>query len=216
MLSFGWALKGQLGLPDPDARYARPAPGAAAAEDQPLPRALTLCLPGPGPPGPLPAVVWVAAGARHTVLVTADGRVFTCGDGRLGVLGYPAAGPQRLPRAVDGLPGPAASAAAGGFHTAVVLRDGGVATFGCNSAGQLGRPDEPAEWAGPGRMDGVEGAVAAACGAVSTLVVTAGGAVRACGSNTYGRHAPSAPLTSWPVGPGPGFMSRVRRYTRPE
>ena len=89
VLAWGWALKGQLGLPDPDQRFHRPVAAAAAAEDQLLPAPVLSCLPlGRGPALALPAVRAVAAGARHTALLTADGRVWTCGDSRFGALGY--------------------------------------------------------------------------------------------------------------------------------
>ena len=163
LLTFGWALKGQLGLADPDQRYHRPAAAAAAAEDQLLPAAVAACLSAdPGRSLTLPVVAHVAAGQQHTVIVTADGRVFTCGDAWLGALGYqcPQASPQRLFRQVDlacaagmgqgatpeaaigtAYAPAAASAAAGGFHTVVLLRDGHLVSFGSNSSGQLGRGD---------------------------------------------------------------------------
>jgi hypothetical protein len=244
LLTFGWALRGQLGLADPDNRYHRPVATAAAAEDQLFPAAVTTCLlvdpPSlPAAPVSLPPVAFVAAGQRHTVLVTTDGRVFTCGEARFGVLGYLCpTGVQRLFRQVDlsalarpaGAPGlsdsapspaaadqepapaPAASAAAaGGFHTVVLLRDGRLVSFGSNSSGQLGRDERGGVRAAqadqarerqdrasdePGLVDGVERAVAVACGALTTLIVTVEGSALACGSNTFGRYTFSSNITS--------------------
>jgi uncharacterized repeat protein (TIGR02543 family) len=89
-------------------------------------------------------VIWVSAGWTHVVAIKADGTVWTWGgnywDGAFpgyGMLGDGTTLDHWTPEQVPGLSG-AIQAFGGDGHTAVLLRDGTVWTFGANSAGQLG------------------------------------------------------------------------------
>ena len=85
----------------------------------------------------------VAVGAYHTLLVTADGELFSFGLNSHGQLARPTselmhAQPvrARLPAAVAGLRVEAASG--GMYHTVLLLQGGAVCSFGDNAFGQLG------------------------------------------------------------------------------
>ena len=84
-------------------------------------------------------IAGVAAGARHSVLVSSTGDVFTVGWGLYGQLGHEDAEDTFAPRRVDHLAGiPVVSVAAGSAHTACVTRDGALYTWGSNRKGELG------------------------------------------------------------------------------
>jgi len=88
----------------------------------------------------------IAAGAQHSMALGVSGQVLCWGCNRRGRLGL---GPSydaavvKLPALVEDLPGAARSVAAGGSHSAVILRKGRVLLAGENRSGQLGHP--PAE-----------------------------------------------------------------------
>lgn len=84
----------------------------------------------------------VAAGKRFSLFLTADGRVFSCGDDSYGQTGQGAATAGRCvytPRPVAGLHGHRVVAvSAGEQHAAAVTEDGAVFTWGLGSDGQMG------------------------------------------------------------------------------
>ena len=89
-------------------------------------------------------VIWVSAGWTHVVAIKADGTVWTWGantwNGAFsgsGKLGDGTTADHYTPEQVPGLSG-AIQAFGGDGHTAVLLSDGTVWTFGANGAGQLG------------------------------------------------------------------------------
>jgi uncharacterized repeat protein (TIGR02543 family) len=89
-------------------------------------------------------VIWVSAGWTHVVAIKADGTVWTWGANTWigafpgdGMLGDGTTDDHSTPEQVPGLSG-AIQAFGGDGHTAVLLRDGTVWTFGANGAGQLG------------------------------------------------------------------------------
>lgn len=86
----------------------------------------------------------VVAGARHSLALTVSGAVFAWGGNAEGCLGLGASGrgilTVNLPALVSGLPGPGRHIAAGGGHSAVVVRRGEVYLAGSNLCGQLGAP----------------------------------------------------------------------------
>ena len=93
-------------------------------------------------------VAQCAAGRSHTVLLTADGRVLTLGDGACGRLGHGEDAPgggfrsSSVPRRVAGLDGlRVAGVACGTRHTLCVTESGLVYVWGANEAGQLGQGD---------------------------------------------------------------------------
>jgi len=98
-------------------------------------------------PVPVPGisdVIWVSAGWTHVVAIKADGTVWTWGENcwsgawpGCGMLGDGTAQDHYAPEQVPRLSG-AIQAFGGDGHTAVLLSDGTVWTFGANGAGQLG------------------------------------------------------------------------------
>jgi alpha-tubulin suppressor-like RCC1 family protein len=84
-------------------------------------------------------IVGLAAGARHSALVSSAGDVFTVGWGLYGQLGHEDCEDIFAPRRVEHLAGQfAVSVAAGSAHTAAVTKDGALYTWGSNRKGELG------------------------------------------------------------------------------
>ena len=160
---------------------------------------------------PVDAVA-ASAGGAHTVLVGADGAVYTCGLNDFGQLGHSfgaATTSCAVPRKVEGLPehDPVVAAAAGHFHTLCLTRGGEVWAFGRNDRAQCGLgagagPAAPTpRWLAslspdaPGGDD--RGPVAAvAAGPRHSIAVTANGAVFSWGADFegclgHGGHEPS-------------------------
>lgn len=88
-------------------------------------------------------IVRTAAGVKHSLAVTADGRVFAWGVGASGQLGQGDKVDSSVAREVGGaLKGKkAVDVAAGSDHSVVLCDDGSVFTFGAGRNGQLGRGD---------------------------------------------------------------------------
>lgn len=89
-------------------------------------------------------VVYVAAGAEHTVCLTDAGEVFTFGASTYGQLGHGDNARCAVPMVVEKLLGDgmhATEAACGLYHTLVLLSTGEVASWGHGGYGQLGHGD---------------------------------------------------------------------------
>jgi alpha-tubulin suppressor-like RCC1 family protein len=144
-------------------------------------------------------VVQVAAGAEHSLVLTASGRLYAFGDNRYGQLGssanagIDAANPQP---ALVGLPagsGPVVQIAAGAEHSLVLSASGRLYAFGSNDAGQLGvAAGSGTETANPAPAQASLPAasaqpVAIAAGMQHSLVLTSSGQLYAFGSNRYGQ-----------------------------
>ncbi|XP_029559556.1 E3 ubiquitin-protein ligase MYCBP2 isoform X1 [Salmo trutta] len=84
--------------------------------------------------------VQVSCGLHHSVVLLENGVVYTFGYGQHGQLGHGDVNSRGSPTLVQALPGPSVQVTAGSNHTAVLLMDGQVFTFGSFSKGQLGRP----------------------------------------------------------------------------
>ncbi|XP_062862091.1 E3 ubiquitin-protein ligase MYCBP2 isoform X10 [Trichomycterus rosablanca] len=84
--------------------------------------------------------VQVSCGFHHSVVLMENGDVYTFGYGQHGQLGHGDVNSRGSPTLVQALPGPSIQVTAGSNHTAVLLVDGQVFTFGSFSKGQLGRP----------------------------------------------------------------------------
>lgn len=89
--------------------------------------------------------VLVSCGLRHTALLTAVGGVFTCGEGRDGMLGHGDEAPRLVLTqvAVEHFKGVRiVMVVAGAIHCATVGEDGSVCTWGNGADGCLGHNDE--------------------------------------------------------------------------
>ncbi|KAJ3592162.1 hypothetical protein NHX12_007291, partial [Muraenolepis orangiensis] len=84
--------------------------------------------------------VQVSCGFHHSVVLMENGDVYTFGYGQHGQLGHGDVNSRGSPTLVQALPSPSVQVTAGSNHTAVLLSDGQVFTFGSFSKGQLGRP----------------------------------------------------------------------------
>ncbi|XP_046902595.1 E3 ubiquitin-protein ligase MYCBP2 isoform X13 [Hypomesus transpacificus] len=82
----------------------------------------------------------VSCGFHHSVVLMENGDVYTFGYGQHGQLGHGDVNSRGSPTLVQALPCPSVQVTAGSNHTAVLLVDGQVFTFGSFSKGQLGRP----------------------------------------------------------------------------
>jgi alpha-tubulin suppressor-like RCC1 family protein len=132
------------------------------------------------------SAVAVAGGVRHTAIVLADGTVRTFGYNGDGQLGDNTLVNKPTPVQVWGISSSATAIAGGLYHTAVLLADGTVRTFGRNNYGQLGVNDNTNRQT-PVQVFGISSsAVAVASGAYHIAVLLADGTVRTFGDNTYG------------------------------
>eukprot|EP00966_Prymnesium_polylepis_P020330 468369-Prymnesium_polylepis.1 len=84
----------------------------------------------------------VAASTLHTLALSEDGVVYSCGWGADGRLGHGDEEDQLTPRVIEGLLGVCACAVAGGGHNLVLGTSGVVYSFGYGAYGQLGHGDE--------------------------------------------------------------------------
>ena len=75
----------------------------------------------------------------HTLILTLQGQVYSCGDGYKGKLGLGDMEGRDTPCLVPGLDG-VVQVVAGGIHSAARDRDGRVYSWGCGSDGRLGHP----------------------------------------------------------------------------
>ncbi|KAM3610146.1 uncharacterized protein V6R79_026111 [Siganus canaliculatus] len=83
--------------------------------------------------------VWICCGKDHTVILTKDGAVFTCGSDQYGQLGHNSFSDELRPRLVAELWGAKVTKIACGRHHTLVLTDSNrVYSFGCGEQGQLG------------------------------------------------------------------------------
>ncbi|KAA0170010.1 hypothetical protein FNF27_06763 [Cafeteria roenbergensis] len=154
--------------------------------------------------GPVPvggAVVAVAAGDSHTLVVLVDGTVKAFGEGDYGKLGYGSTDNvgdklATVPSAQGPVPlnGTAKAVSAGEDHSLVLMDDGTVFAFGRSDSGRLGygnyvfvgsTPETIPSAQGPVPLNGTATAVSA--GGSHSMVLMDDGTVLAFGSGASGR-----------------------------
>lgn len=137
----------------------------------------------------------VAAGSYTSLVLDTrqQQQLFTCGSGKLGQLGRGEAEDMDQCGAVDmagaGASAPIVKIDAGCAHTAVLLGDGRVATFGDARYHQLGHGEnriQPVPRLLGGALAG-EHVVDVACGSSHTVFVTRSGSVYGCGTGFNGQ-----------------------------
>jgi len=133
-------------------------------------------------------VVQIACGNNHTIVITEDGQVYSCGNNDCGQLGH-----EKPTKRLHMIPGLDAfifkQAASGGAHSVVINNWGQVFCWGDNTEGQLGL-DISSNIVRVPRMVKVLGTsvvVQIACGQKHTLALTNNGEVYAWGSNSDGQ-----------------------------
>jgi alpha-tubulin suppressor-like RCC1 family protein len=137
-------------------------------------------------------VVDAACSYFHTVVVTAEGELFTCGRNDFGQLGLGDGVDRSVPSRVVSLQGLLVRAVScGQHHTVVAVAAGGLYAFGKNDHGQLGIGNESTSPVRePTRVSGdleTASVTSLACGYYHTVAVTEQGAVYAFGRNEYGQ-----------------------------
>ena len=130
----------------------------------------------------------VACGSYHMVILLADGTVRTFGNNQFGQLGVNDTVTRYTPVQVWGISSSATAIASGTQHTAVLLADGTVRTFGNNQSGRLGIGVNGGTRQTPVQVWGISSSAASvACGWYNTAVLLADGTVRTCGRNDFGQ-----------------------------
>ena len=129
----------------------------------------------------------VAGGYYHTAVLLANGTVRTFGYNNNGQLGVNDTAVRPTPVQVFAISSSAIAVATGVYHTAVLLANGTVQTFGYNNKGQLGVNDT-ANRSTPVQVWAISSsAIAVACGGYHTSVLLANGTVQTFGYNVYGQ-----------------------------
>ena len=131
----------------------------------------------------------VSPGAYHTLFLTSDGEVFSCGMGECGRLGHGGEVDERSPRLIEALlDRKVIQVAAGVWTTAVLTSKGEVFTFGSGGFGRLGHGAEVDETR-PRLIESLVGkrVVQVVVGGSHTLVLTSDGEVFSFGSGEHGR-----------------------------
>ena len=135
-------------------------------------------------------VLQVAAGAMHTMFVTADGLVFACGHNFEGQLGLGDAETSLMPTLVtEQLQGKTAVyVAASDFHTLCITADGSLFAWGNSYCGQLGVGDKDHRLV-PTLVAALQGKQVAhvAAGNYHTIYTTADGSVFTWGDGDHGK-----------------------------
>eukprot|EP00026_Physarum_polycephalum_P001916 Phypoly_transcript_01919.p1 GENE.Phypoly_transcript_01919~~Phypoly_transcript_01919.p1 ORF type:complete len:877 (+),score=136.38 Phypoly_transcript_01919:282-2912(+) len=148
-------------------------------------------LPFPKKVASLGLVTQVTCGTAHTMCVSRS-EVYTWGAGAFGALGHGTTAPQLTPTIVTGLRGKGKDVTvlqveACGNHSACLLSNGSLYTWGMNKYGQLGNSSQSQENA-PKSVDKIGQVVeAVACGEKHTLALTTKGELFAWGCNEFGQ-----------------------------
>ncbi len=135
----------------------------------------------------------LAAGGQHTVLLSADGTVYTFGRGLWGQLGHGDQVDRWVPIPIEheNLSGHTIiDVAAGLRHTVLLSADGTVLTFGSGSSGQLGHGDNQNRFVPtPIEYQGLDGYIitGAAAGMSQTILTASDGTAFTFGSGRGGQ-----------------------------
>ncbi|XP_029114633.1 probable E3 ubiquitin-protein ligase HERC6 [Scleropages formosus] len=177
MYSWGEGARGQL------AQHLQGDDGGALLLE---PRAAALSL------GPAQVLQQVACGQEHTVVLDADGKVWTCGRNSAGQLGRRKDKDRTAPGAVKGLSA-IVGVACGQDHCLALCESGRVFAWGRGSEGQLGIRNfenhiiKPREVSTPRLQCMPIPIVQVACGNQHSLALTVGGDVYSWGVNRFGQ-----------------------------
>jgi alpha-tubulin suppressor-like RCC1 family protein len=128
-----------------------------------------------------------ACGFSHAAIVQTDGTVWTWGSNANGQLGINITGGTRQTPVQVSIFTSATSVSCGGGHTAVVLADGKIYTFGVNTSGQLGINVSGGSRQTPVQVTTISSATQVSCGAAHTVGMNSSGTVYAWGANNSGQ-----------------------------
>lgn len=139
------------------------------------------------PAGLESGVLAVAAGWRHTCVLTAGGAVKCWGNNQDGQIGDGTTVQKSIPTDVVGLGSGVSAIAAGGRHTCAVLAAGGVKCWGQNLRGQLG-DGTTVDRVTPATVAGLTGGVSAiTAGWQHTCALVTTGTIKCWGNNAKGQ-----------------------------
>ena len=127
-------------------------------------------------------------GPSNSLALTADGAVWSWGDGDYGKLGHGDQQEQLLPKKIEALAGQRVVAvSAGAAHSLALTADGAVWSWGRGTYGRLGHGDEQDELL-PKKVEAFAGqrVVAVSAAIFHSLAVTADGAVFTWGKGEDG------------------------------
>ncbi|KAL4640445.1 putative E3 ubiquitin-protein ligase HERC6 [Arapaima gigas] len=148
-------------------------------------------------------VLQVACGEEHTLILSADGQVWTCGRNSVGQLGGKDRDPE-TPALVKGLVG-VVGVACGRDHSLAVCQSGKVFAWGRDSEEQLGvknsenHATKPREISIPVKPSVSKRVVQVACGNHHSLALTIGGEVYSWGLNSHGQLGLGSEVSRQPV-----------------
>ena len=136
--------------------------------------------------------VAVAAGGNHSLIVTASGKVFACGDNTYGQLARSSTTVSSGTLVEVNFPGLSTkivSVVAGADHNLAVDEDGGVWVWGRNNYGQLGKGNRSVAERTPSELNLGDGVFAesVAAGFSHSLILTTDGEVLGFGRNNSGQ-----------------------------
>ena len=138
-------------------------------------------------------VVLAACSYHHSVMLCADGALFSCGRNDVGQLGHgdtiDKKSPQQVQTVAPARDGAITGISCGQFHTVVITASGAAYAAGKNDYGQIGLegPDSVKVFTKiPGAPEG-DGIKQASCGYYHTLFLTQNGIVLGTGRNDYGQ-----------------------------
>ena len=134
-------------------------------------------------------VVAVSVGGGHSLALTADGAVWSWGEGSFGRLGHGDAQDQSLPKKIEAFAGQRVVAAlSGSDHSLVLTADGTVWSWGYGASGRLGHGDQQRQLL-PKKVETFAGqrVIAVSAGSAHSLALTADGAVWGWGGGYAGQ-----------------------------
>ena len=156
----------------------------------------------------------IACGGQHTVFLTNNGKVYSCGSNRQGQSGYITKSytPTESPNPTiisDGIGSLTISAIACGLaHTVFLTNDGKVYSCGDNTYGQLGLNDTDMRTV-PALITALNSFTisAIACGLTHTVFLTNNGKVYSCGNNINGQLGYSINVGTYIPNPNPSQIT---------
>jgi len=133
--------------------------------------------------------VSVSAGRYHSLALTADGSVWSWGNGAYGKLGHGDGQHQWQPRKAEAFAGQRVVAtSAGGFHSLALTANGTVWSWGWGAYGRLGHGDEQDQLL-PKKVEALAGrrVIAVSAGICHSFALTADGSVWSWGAGVDGQ-----------------------------
>ena len=133
--------------------------------------------------------VSVSAAVYHSLALTADGAVWSWGEGNFGRLGHGDQQDQLQPKKIEAFAGQRVVAvSAGAYHSLALTADSAVWSWGAGFFGKLGQGDQQAQWQ-PKKIEALAGqrVVAVSAGGFHCLALTADSAVWSWGKGGDGQ-----------------------------